>query len=210
MRTTTTMEQAMIASQWDRVFSSPGCALMTPSRSVGRQGQSFVRASTGGGDDVVVDLGGELVDGPRDVGVRVELLLRRLEVVVGLGLLEGCLAVLADHHEGRQEDRFQRHDERKRRPGALLEDEHPQREEGDMQVDEVHRAGECRDLVGDSQLEVLSALHLVLENKRTMLRLRLLGVSHVVASFGAVGPSNQPGRIPPREAYSGPRLAGYP
>jgi hypothetical protein len=44
-------------------------------------------------DDSVVDLRGELVDGPRDIGVRVELLLRRVEVVVGLGLLEGRLAV---------------------------------------------------------------------------------------------------------------------
>src|SRR6266511_5085675 len=73
-------------------------------------------------DELRVDLRGELVDGPRDVGVRVELLLGRLEVMVRIGLLEHRLAVLADHHEGGQEDGFQRQDERECWPGALLED----------------------------------------------------------------------------------------
>jgi hypothetical protein len=54
---TMTVEQAMIAGQWDRVFSSLGCALMTPRRGVGREGGSLVRRSTSGGDDAVVDLG---------------------------------------------------------------------------------------------------------------------------------------------------------
>jgi hypothetical protein len=59
-----------------------------------------VRGSTSGGDNPIVDLGGELVDARvRSVGF--ELLVCGLEVVVCLGLLEGRLAVLADHHEGR-------------------------------------------------------------------------------------------------------------
>jgi hypothetical protein len=40
------------------------------------------------------------------VGVAFELQFLRYEVVVGFGLLEGGLAVLADHHERRQEGRF--------------------------------------------------------------------------------------------------------
>jgi hypothetical protein len=104
---TPTMEQAMIAGQWDRVFSLLGCALVTPRRGVGHGGGSFVRGSTSGGDDAVVDLGGEVMDGPRQLGVGLELLVPRFEVVVCLGLLEHRLAVLADHHERRQEDRLQ-------------------------------------------------------------------------------------------------------
>jgi hypothetical protein len=142
-----------------------------------------------------VDVGGELVDGPCDVGVRVELLLRRFEVVICLGLLERRLAVLADHHEGRQEDGFQRHDEGERGPGALLEDEHPQREEDDVQIDEVHGAGERRDLVGDPQLECLRALRLLLENERTVLLLLPLGVSHAVAPWGVVDSCTETARM---------------
>src|SRR6266567_7201352 len=79
-------------------------------------------------DELRVDLSGELVDGPRDVGVRVQLLLGRLEVMVRLGLLEGRLAVLADHHEGGQEDGFQGNDEREWWPGGGFDEQHPARE----------------------------------------------------------------------------------
>src|SRR3954449_12253512 len=43
----------------------------------------------------------------------------------GLLLLEDGLTVLADHHERREEDRLEGHDEGQRRPRALLDDQHP-------------------------------------------------------------------------------------
>src|SRR5207248_1950933 len=73
-------------------------------------------------------------------------------------LLEGGLAVLADHHEGRQEDGLERDDQRQCRPRALLEHQHPQREQHSVEVDEVHRARERGDLVGDAKLGVVSPL----------------------------------------------------
>jgi hypothetical protein len=56
-------------------------------------------------DELGVDLGRQLMDEPRQVGVRVQFLLTGGEVVVGLGLLDGGLTVLSDHDERRQEDR---------------------------------------------------------------------------------------------------------
>jgi hypothetical protein len=47
-----------------------------------------------------LDLAGQL-------GVGFELQLLRYKVVIGFGLLEGGLAILADHDERRQEDRFE-------------------------------------------------------------------------------------------------------
>src|SRR6478752_4882581 len=148
-------------------------------------------------DEVLVNVGGELVDGPRDVGVRVQLLLGRLEVMVRLGLLERRLAVLADHHERGQEDGFQRNDERERRPGAGFDEEHPGREPENVEVHEVHRAGERRDLVRDMQLELLRTLLLLLEDERTQLMLLLLalGASHVVAPWGAVDSCTETARM---------------
>jgi hypothetical protein len=43
-------------------------------------------------------------------GIGVQLALLDQEVVVSLLLLEGGLAVLTDHHEGRQEDCLERED----------------------------------------------------------------------------------------------------
>src|SRR5260370_15937257 len=147
------------------------------------------------GDEVVVNVCGELMDGPRDVGVRVELLLGRFEVMVRLVLLERRLAVLADHHEGGQEDGFQRNDERQRWPGAGLDEEHPGREPEDVEVHEVHRAGERRDLVCDMQLELLRPLLLLLEDERTELMLLALGLSHVVAPWEAVDSCTEAARM---------------
>jgi hypothetical protein len=45
--------------------------------------------------------------------------------MIRLGLLEGRLPVLADHDEGGQEDRFQRHGQRQRRPRLGLDEQHP-------------------------------------------------------------------------------------
>src|SRR3954454_21793231 len=52
-------------------------------------------------DDARVDLFGQLVDGSRDVGVGLEVLLLLDEVVIGLRLLDRRLPVLADHDERR-------------------------------------------------------------------------------------------------------------
>jgi hypothetical protein len=49
-----------------------------------------------------VQFGCEGVNLTGQVGVGLQLEFLRLEVVVGLGLLEGRLAILSDHHERRQ------------------------------------------------------------------------------------------------------------
>ena len=51
----------------------------------------------------------ERVDLASDLGVGLQLQFLGLEVMVGLGLLESRLRVLADHHEGREEYRLKRH-----------------------------------------------------------------------------------------------------
>src|SRR5215510_8907055 len=102
----------------------------------------------------VVQFGGELIDlaGQLRVGLELQLLLG--EVVIGLGLLEGRLPVLANHDKRGQEDRFQRHDQRQRRPRLGLDEQHPDGEYRDVNVDEVHRPREAGDPVGDPQLHV--------------------------------------------------------
>src|SRR6266702_3802454 len=115
------------------------------------------RASTGYAEVVVVDLDGQLVDQPGYLGGVGQFVLNNYEVVIGFDLGEGSLPVLADHHEGRQEDRLERDDESQRRPRALLQPDHPGREHDGMQVEEVHRPRERRDGVGNPQLAVLPA-----------------------------------------------------
>src|SRR6516162_3873393 len=56
----------------------------------------------------------------REFGVRLQLQFLGMEVVVGLGLLESGLTVLADHHEGRQENRLERYHQGQRRPGVFF------------------------------------------------------------------------------------------
>jgi len=53
-----------------------------------------------------------------------------------------------------QEDRLQRHDQRQRRPRAFLDEQHPDREQRDVQIDEVHRPRETGDPVRHPQLNV--------------------------------------------------------
>jgi hypothetical protein len=110
---------------------------------------------------------------PGERGVLLEQRFLLRVVVVGLLLLERRLAVLADHHERRQEDRFQRHDERERRPRALLDRQHPDRERGDVDVDEHHRPRERRDRVGDAQLEVGRPLLEVFDDDGTVRDVRV-------------------------------------
>jgi len=69
---------------------------------------------------VGVHLRRELVDLLGELGVDVQLTVLFVEVVVRLLLGVLALAVLTDHHERRQEDGFQRHDEGQGRPRALL------------------------------------------------------------------------------------------
>jgi len=57
-----------------------------------------------------MQLDGQPIDFPGQLRVGFELQLLFGEVMIGLGLLEGRLPVLADHDERGQEDRFQRHD----------------------------------------------------------------------------------------------------
>jgi hypothetical protein len=61
-----------------------------------------------------------------------------MEVVVGLGLLERRLPVLPDEHEGREHDGLEGDRQCQGGPRALLEQDHPEREDHDMQVDERH------------------------------------------------------------------------
>ena len=74
--------------------------------------------------------------------------------MVGLGLLKSRLAILADHHEGRQENRLQRHHQGQRRPGVFLQDQHPHGKQGRMNPDEVHGSGKRRYPVGKAQLKI--------------------------------------------------------
>jgi Adenylate and Guanylate cyclase catalytic domain len=79
-------------------------------------------------------------------------------------------SVLANHHEGRQEDRLERDDHRQQSVRVVLDPEDdPAREPGDVDVDEPHRAGEGRDPVGDPVLDALGALFGVLEKRRVRL-----------------------------------------
>ena len=113
----------------------------------------------GGADEVSVELLGELVDHLRDVGVLAQHGLLLGVVVIGLRLLERSLAVLADHHEGREEDRLQRHghgeEVERELVGAEQTGAAPQGEDHRVDVDEVHRPRERRDRVGDTELDVL-------------------------------------------------------
>jgi hypothetical protein len=74
--------------------------------------------------------------------------------MIRLGLLEGRLPVLADHDERGQEDRFQRHGQRQRRPRLGLDEQHPDGEYHDVEIDELHQSGEPGDPVRDPQLKV--------------------------------------------------------
>jgi len=88
--------------------------------------------------------------------------------MIRLGLLERRLPVLSDHDERGQEDRFQRHDQRQRRPRLGLDEQHPDREQRDVQVDEPHRPRERGDPISDPQLKVGGPLRLLLQDDRVL------------------------------------------
>src|SRR2546423_10385578 len=97
-------------------------------------------------------------------GVTFELQLSLLEIVIGLSLLKRRLPILPDHHEGRQEDSFQRHYESQLWPRILLQENHPQCEYDGMNVHKIHRTGERSNTVGQTNLEVLVLLLELLEH----------------------------------------------
>src|ERR1700733_7272553 len=119
-------------------------------------------------DQPLVQLGGEPVDLAGQVGVGLELQFLRVVVVIRLGLLDPRLPVLADHDERGQEDRLQRHDQRQHRPRLGLDEQHPDREQHNMQVDEVHPPRETGDPVSDPQLNVRGPLRLFLQDHRVL------------------------------------------
>ena len=72
--------------------------------------------------------------------VLVVLFLDHLPLQVGGGLPLEVGAILADHHERRQEDRLERHDHRQQPEGITLDaEDDPDREPQDVEVDERHR-----------------------------------------------------------------------
>jgi hypothetical protein len=82
------------------------------------------------------------------------LLLDHPPLVVGGGLALEVGAVLADHHERRQEDRLQRDDHGQQPERVALDaKDDPDREPDDVEADERHRAGEPGDGVRDAVLQ---------------------------------------------------------
>ena len=76
-------------------------------------------------------------------------------------------AVLADQHEGREENRLEGDDHGQQAVRILLDAEaDPAGEPDDVDVDEQHRAAEVGDRVGDPVLRRLGSLTLVLEQRR--------------------------------------------
>jgi hypothetical protein len=95
------------------------------------------------------------------------LVLHRLPLLVGDHLPLRVGAVLADHHERREEDRLERDDHCQQPERILLHTEaDPQSKPDDVDVDERHRSRERRDPVGDAVLYVLGALFGVLHQRR--------------------------------------------
>ena len=113
-----------------------------------------------------MDLGREGVDRPREFGVRLKFLLLGDEIMIRFGLLERRLPVLTDHHEGREEDCLERHNQCQFRPRIALDEDHPQSEHHGVEVHEAHRACERSDRIGDSQLRVSRSAAGVRRNDR--------------------------------------------
>ena len=102
-----------------------------------------------------MELGRQRANRTRELGVRPQLLSLGREVMVGLGAVKLCLAVLADHDERRQEDRLERDDEGQPRPWIRFDEEHPAGEGDDVDVHKRHGARERSDRIGDAKLHVL-------------------------------------------------------
>jgi hypothetical protein len=125
------------------------------------------------------DLRRQPKDLPREVQeiiVLTVLLLHRPPLLVGDDLALRVGAILADHHEGGEEDGLERDDHGEQAVGIGLDAEaDPAAEPDDVDVDERHRAGECRDPVGHTVLRLLGALLRVLQERRIDGGRKLLG-----------------------------------
>jgi hypothetical protein len=117
------------------------------------------------------------MDPPGQLGVRLELHLLLDKVVIGLGLLERGLSVLADHDERGQEDGLQRHDEGQLRSRVRFDEDHPHREDRGVKVDKRHGTGKRRDSVRDPHLNVGGPLRTVCQDGGMVPNTRI-SVSH--------------------------------
>jgi hypothetical protein len=115
------------AVRWGDLAMSPNCVWHSRfiGASCGRR-----RTSTGHlrPDEAFVQFCCQNMNLASQLGVGLQLELLCPEVMVRLGLLEGRLAILADHHERGQEDRLERHHQRQCRPRTALQEQHPHSE----------------------------------------------------------------------------------
>src|SRR3954469_6612549 len=150
-----------------------------PSRQIGRRqsGARGLRPSHIAAFGQRPNLFGQLQDLPRQVEqllVLLVLLLDRAPLLVGDHLALRVGAILADHHEGRQEDRLERDDHRQEAVGVDLNSEaDPAAEPGDVDVHEQHRAREGGDPVREPVLPRGGTRLFVLQQCRIERRLRL-------------------------------------
>src|SRR5262249_12956420 len=95
------------------------------------------------------------------------LFLHGLPLLVGDHLALGVGSVLADQHEGREEDRLEGDDHRQQAVRVVLDSEpDPEAEPEDVDVDEQHRARKGSDRIGDPVLHALRPLLSVFEQHR--------------------------------------------
>src|SRR6476661_2868854 len=96
----------------------------------------------------------DLVREMEQLVVLLVLVLHRLPLLVRQHLAFLVRAVLADHHEGREEDRLERDDHRQQPVRIGLDSEpDPGCEPDDVEIHELHRAAEGCDAVGDAILD---------------------------------------------------------
>ena len=111
-----------------------------------------------------MDFPRQVVNLLRERRVELQVLLRHIEFMVRLRLLELSLAVLPDQHERRKEDCLERGGQRQRRPWASLDEQHPTAKQREMQVHELHRADKRGDAVGNPQLGIVGAFRVDLDD----------------------------------------------
>ena len=135
-----------------------------------------------------MQVGNEPVDLASQLGVGLEFHVLLVEVMIRLGLQEVPLPALADQDKRGQEDRFQRHDQRQRRPWLRLDEQHPDGEHRDVQVDEPHRPREPGDPISDPQLKVCSPFRLLFQDDRVAPDLAPLRSTPVTSALSRLVP----------------------
>jgi hypothetical protein len=112
------------------------------------------------------------------------LFLDGLPLLVGDRLTLRVRAVLADHHEGGEEDRLERDDHRQQAVRIALDAEpDPTAEPEHVDVDEPHRTGEKCDPVREAVLDALRPLLRVPDERRVRLELRKTSAVEAGAPF---------------------------